>query len=93
MKEFEANFDGSSQWPTSDWITYLHFLYFRAIPGHSGGNDIDPELQDNVLKPEDFTKYIYHIGNVSEMYSTIRNGLIPGGGSLKRGRQSVFSLQ
>ena len=67
-----------------------HFLYFRAIELHSGGNLVDPELQDNVLLPEDFTEYIYHIGNISEMHSMIRSGLIPGGRSLKKGRQSVF---
>ena len=67
-----------------------HFLYFRAIQGHSGGNLVDPALQDNVLLPEDFTEYIYHIGSVSEIHSIIRSGLIPGGGSLTRDRQSVF---
>ena len=67
-----------------------HFLYFRAIQGYSGGNAIDPTLQDNVLLPKGITEYIYHIGNVSEMNSIIRNGLIPGGKSLKRGRQAVF---
>ena len=29
-----------------------HFLYFRAIQGHSGGTHIDPTLQDNVLSTE-----------------------------------------
>ena len=33
-----------------------HFVYFRAIQGHSGGNLVDPALQDNVLLPEDFTE-------------------------------------
>ena len=38
-------------------------LYLRAIQGHSGkaysGNaPIDPALQDNVLLPKDFTKYV-----------------------------------
>ena len=33
---------------------------------------------------------MYHVGNVSEVHSTIRSGLIPGRQSLKRGRQSVF---
>ena len=66
------------------------FLYFRAIQGHSGDPAIDPELQDNVLLPEGFTEYIYHVGNASEMNSINRSGLIPGGRSLKRGRQSVF---
>ena len=64
------------------------FLYFRAIQGNSGNNAIDPELQDNVLLPECFTEYIYRVGNASEM--DIRSGLIPGGKSLKRGRQGVF---
>ena len=65
-----------------------HFLYFRAIQGHSGGNLVDRELQDNVLLPEGFPEHTYHIGNTSEMHSTIRSGLIPGGRSLKRERQS-----
>ena len=48
-----------------------HFLYFRAIQGHSGGNLVDPTLQDNVLLSGDFTDYIYHVGNVSEIQSII----------------------
>ena len=35
-----------------------HWLYFRAIHGHSGGNLVDPALQDNVLMPEDFAEYV-----------------------------------
>ena len=35
-------------------------LYIRALQGHSGRNLIDPSLQDNVLIPDDFFKYIYH---------------------------------
>ena len=67
-----------------------HILYFRVIQGHSGGIAIDPDLQDNVLSPKGFTKYLYHVGNVSEVHSIIRSGLIPGGQSLKQGRHSVF---
>ena len=67
-----------------------HFLYFRAIQGHSGGNLVDPALQDNVLLPEDFTEYILHIACISGMHSIIGGGLIPGRKSLKRERQSVF---
>ena len=37
-------------------------LYFRALQGHSGRNLIDPSLQDNVLIPNDFFEYTYHIG-------------------------------
>ena len=61
-----------------------HFLYFRAIQGLSGGNLVDFALQDNVLLPEDPTEYINHIGK------SIRSGLIPGGRSVKRKRQTVF---
>ena len=53
-----------------------HFLYFRAIQGHSGGTLVDPALQDNVLLPDDFAEYIYHIGNFHDMHSTIQGGLM-----------------
>ena len=35
--------------------------------------------------------YIYHVGSTFNLYSTISNGLIPGGQNLSR-RQSVFFL-
>ena len=66
------------------------FLYFQAIQGHSGGNIVDPLLQDSALLPDDLTEYIYHIGNAHEMHSIIKSGLIPGGRSLRMDRQSVF---
>ena len=66
------------------------FLYLRAIQGHSGECANDPALQDNVLIPKGFTEYLYLVGNANELNSLLRNGLIPGGTSLKRGRQSVF---
>ena len=66
------------------------FLYFRAIRGHTGGNLVDPLLQDTVLLRDDFTEYIYHIGNAFEMHSIIKSGLIPGGKRLRRDRLSVF---
>ena len=55
------------------------FLYFRGIQRHSGGNFVDPLLQDNVLLPDDLAEYIHHIGNAFAMHSIIR-----------RDRQSVF---
>ena len=64
-------------------------MYFRAIQGHAGST-INPALQDNVLLPEGFTEYIYHVGNGKELRSTVNRGLIPGGVSLKTGRQAVF---
>ena len=54
-----------------------HFLYFRAIQGHSGGNFVDPAMCKTMYGyPEDFSEYICHVGNVSEIHS--------------RDRQSVF---
>ena len=37
-------------------------LYLRALQGHSRRNPIDFSLQDNVLIPNSFFEYIYHIG-------------------------------
>ena len=66
------------------------FLCFRAIQGHSGENYVDPLLQDKILLPDDFTEYVCPVGNAGELNSIIRNGLIQGGKSLKRGRHAVF---
>ena len=60
------------------------------MQGHSGGNLVDPALQDNVLLPDDFVEYIYHIGNANELHSTIQSRLIPEGRSLRKDRQCVF---
>ena len=69
---------------------YPHqFLYLRAIQGHSG-RTINLALQDNVLLPEGFTEYFYHVGNGTELRSTVNHGLISGGVSLRTGRQVVF---
>ena len=67
-----------------------HFLYFRAIQGHSGGTLVDPTLPNNVPLPDDFAEYIYHVGNAHDMHSIIQCGLILGGESLKRDRHAVF---
>ena len=64
-------------------------LYFLAIQ-HSGDNFVDPLLQDNVLLPDDFAEYTYHIGNAYEMHYIMQSGLIPGGRSNRKDRQSVF---
>ena len=45
-----------------------------------------------MLLPKGFTEYIYHVANANELNSMIRNGLIPGGTSLKRGTQAVFFI-
>ena len=64
-------------------------LYLRALQGHSGRNLIDPSLQDNVLIPNNFFEYIYHIGCAISLHSIINSGLIPGGRNLSK-RQTVF---
>ena len=37
-------------------------LYLQAFQGHSRENPVDPSLQDNVLIPNDFVKYVCHVG-------------------------------
>ena len=66
-------------------------LYLRALQGHSGRNSIDPTLQDNVLIPNNFFEYIYHIGCAISLLSMTNSGLIPGGQNLGKERQAVFS--
>ena len=64
-------------------------LYLRALQGHSGRNPIDPSLQDNVLIPDIFFEYMYHIGCAINLHSIMNSGLIPGGQNLSQ-RQTVF---
>ena len=52
---------------------------------------VDPSLQDNVLIPDGFFKYIYHVGCAINLHSIINSGLIPGGQNLSK-RQTVFFL-
>ena len=66
-------------------------LYLRALQGHPGRSLIDPSLQDNVLIPDDFFKYIYHVGCAVNLHSIINSRLIPGGKNLSK-RQTVFFL-
>ena len=78
-KRFQYRTDPSGQ----------EILYLRALQGHSGRNLIDPSLQDNVLIPNNFFEYIYHIGCAINLHSITNSGLIPGGQILSR-RQTVF---
>ena len=45
----------------------------------------------NVLNPDDFFKYIYHVGCAINLHSIINSGLIPGGQNSSK-RQTVFFL-
>ena len=64
-------------------------LCLRALQGHSGRNLIDPSLQDNLLIPNDFFEYVYHIGCAVNVHSITNSGLIPGGQNWSQ-RQTVF---
>ena len=66
-------------------------LYLRALQGHSGRSLIDLSLQDNVVIPDGFFKYIYHVGCATNLHSVISSGLIPGGQNLIN-RLTVFFL-
>ena len=66
-------------------------LYLRALHGHAGRDPIDLTLQDNVIIPNIFFEYIYHIGCAVSSHFIISSGFIPGGQSLSR-RQTVFFL-
>ena len=66
-------------------------LYFRALQGHSGHNLIDRSLQDKVIIPDDFFKYIYHIRCAINLHSIINSGLIPGGQNLSNRQMVLFT--
>ena len=66
-------------------------LYLRALQGHSGRSLIDLTLQDNVLIPDGFFKYIYHVGCAVNLHSIINSRLILGAQNLSK-RQTVFFL-
>ena len=66
-------------------------VYFRALQGHSGRSLIDHTLQDNVIIPNGFFKYIYHVGCAINLHSIINSGLILGGQNLSN-RRTVFFL-
>ena len=64
-------------------------LYLPALQGHSGRNLIDLSLQDNLLIPNDFFEYVYHIGCAINLHSITNSGLTAGGQNLSK-RQTVF---
>ena len=65
-------------------------LYLRALQGHSGRNSIDPPLQDNVLIPNKFFDYIYHIGCAVNLHFITNSGLIAGGQNSSRDRNGIL---
>ena len=64
-------------------------LYLQALQGHSRRSPIDLSLQDNVLIPNSFFEYFYHIGCAVNVRTIMISALIPGGQHLSK-RQTVF---
>ena len=67
-------------------------ICLRALQGHSGRNPIDPSLQDNVLIPNDFFEYIYHIGCAINLHSITNSGLMSGGQNFSRKQNRLYSF-
>ena len=61
-------------------------LFLRARQGHSGRNPIDPTLQDNVLIPNNFLEYIYHIGCTINLHSITDFRIDSGRTKFKQGK-------
>ena len=51
-------------------------LYFRAIQDDSGEILVDPSLLDNVLIPDNFFEFVYHVGSYFNMHSINTSGLV-----------------
>ena len=66
-----------------------YLLHMRAIQGHSGGNKVDPTLQDNVKIPYNWVDYMYHAVFSHDCSSMIKSCLIAGGKDSKEGRQWI----
>ena len=67
-------------------------LYLRPLQGHSGPNPIDPTLQDNVLIPDNFFEYIYHIGCAINLHSIMNSGLRPGGQKIEQKTDGILHV-
>ena len=66
---------------------FLTFELFKVI---QDATPIDPSLQDNVLIPNNFFKYIYHIECAVNLHSITNSAMIAGGQNSSRDRQTVL---
>ena len=55
------------------WTPTATSLYMRAIQGHSGGNKVDPSLQDERGNPYTLIEYIYLVGSSHNCHSIIQS--------------------
>ena len=97
---FISKFELSPHWSIRPWLSHLQkgggpekrFQYCldpnsSEIHGPSGGNQVDPALQDNVMLPNDVVEYInHHVGSSHDLHSIIQSILIAGGKDVTRGR-------
>ena len=65
-------------------------LYLQALQGHSRRNHIDPSLQDNVLIPNNFFEYIYHIWMCCQCTLHHKFSIDSGRTNSSRERRTVF---
>ena len=66
-------------------------LYLRALQGHSGRNLIDPSLQENVIIPDGFFKYIYHVGCAINSHSFYEFRIDTGRANFEQKTDSILS--
>ena len=90
MNKMKGGGGNNKRFPYCTDSSGQEILYLRALQGHSGRNLIDPSLQDNVLIPNNFFEYIYHIGCAVNLHSITNSGLIAGGQISSRDRQTLF---
>ena len=82
--------NSSSRRRWSNWIRVIQDGFQINIQGGSWENLVDPSLLDNVLIPDNFFEFVYHVGSYFNMHSISASELIAGGKNHGRCRQTVF---
>ena len=87
---------GKRRWSEKDF----NIARIQALPNNSCTFQQFTDIQETMLLilhcktiysyRKDLPSYNNHVGNANELNSKVRNALIPGGTSLKRGRQAVI---
>ena len=67
-------------------LFFVMVIYFEKMMERL---NFDPSVQYNVLIPNNFFEYFYHVGFAINSHSITNSGLIPGGQNLSK-RQTVF---
>ena len=62
----------------------------RSVQGHTGGEQINPRLQNNVFVPYVCSDDICHVGSPNAYRSICDLGLFAGGLGFRKGRQTCF---